>query len=131
MINEVIDLIFSDRNKHICISKRDCDTCFFSNKTYESRICFNREDLKEAVKLIIHNTYVVFRGIVVTQTKGILMGGNSCSPIADLTVGKKEFNYMKRLLQDKKMGLTKILSRNKRYVDDLVTINYLYYIITY
>ena len=127
MINEVIDLIFSDRNKYICISKRDSDTCFFSNKTYESHICFNREDLKEAVKLIIYNTYVVFGGIVFIQTKGIPMGGNSSSPIADLTVGKKEFNYMKRLLQDKKMGLAKILSRNKRYVDDLATINYLYF----
>ena len=50
------------------------------------------------------------------------MGGNSSSPIADLTVGKKEFNYMKRLLQEKKVGLAKLLSNNKRYVDDLAII---------
>ena len=127
MINEVIDLIFSDRNKYICISKRDNDTCFFSNKTYDSHINFSREDLKEAVKIIIYNTYVVFAGIVFIQTKGIPMGGNSSSPIADLTVGKKEFNYMKKLLKEKKLGLAKLLSNNKRYVDDLATINYLYF----
>lgn len=127
MINEVVDLIFSDRNRYICISKRDSNTCFFSNKTYDSHACFSQDDLKEAVKFIIYNTYVVFGGIVFIQTKGIPMGGNSSSPIADLTVGKKEFNYMKRLLQEKKMGLAKILSNNKRYVDDLSIINYLYF----
>jgi hypothetical protein len=127
MINEVIDLIFSERNKYICISKRDHDTCFFSNKTYDSHIHFDQDDLKEAVKLIIYNTYIVFGGIVFIQTKGIPMGGNSSSPIADLTVGKKEYNYMKKLLKEKKLGLAKLLSSNKRYVDDLATINYLYF----
>ena len=92
MINEVIDLIFSDRNQYICVAKRDYSTCFYSNKTYDSHINFSREDLEEAVKIIIYNTYVVFGGIVFIQTKGIPMGGNSSSPIADLTVGKKEFN---------------------------------------
>ena len=125
-INEVIDLIFSERNKFICISKRD-NNCFFSNKTYDSHVNFSSADLKEAVKIIIYNTYVVFGGIVFIQTKGIPMGGNSSSPIADLTVGKKEFNYMKRLLQEKKLRLAKLLSNNRRYVDDLATINYLYF----
>jgi hypothetical protein len=55
------------------------------------------------VKLIIHNTFVVFEGIVFIQTNRISIGGNPSSPIADLTVGKKEFNHMKRLLQDKKI----------------------------
>jgi len=127
MINEVIDLIFSDRNKYICISKRDHNSCFFSNKTYDSHVNFNQENFKDAVGVIIYNTYVVFGGIVFIQTKGIPMGGNSSSPLADLTVGKKEFNYMKKLLQEKKMGLAKLLSNNKRYVDDLATINYLYF----
>ena len=100
---------------------------YFSKKTYESHTCFDKEDLKEAVKLIIYNTYVVFGGKVFIQTKGIPMGGNSSSPIADLTVGKKEYNYMKRLLQEKKLNLAKLLSKNQRYVDDLATINYLYF----
>ena len=30
MIGEVIDLIFSERNKYICINKRDNNKCFFS-----------------------------------------------------------------------------------------------------
>ena len=49
----------------------------------------------------------------------------SSSPITELTVGKKEYNYIKKLMQEKKLNLAKILSNNCRYVDDLITINYL------
>ena len=125
MICEVIELIFSERNKYICISKYQADKTFFSKKEYNNHFCFSKEKLKEAVKFIIYNTYVSFGDDIFKQTKGIPMGGNSSSPIAELTVGKKEFNYIKSLMQQKKLNLAKILSNNCRYVDDLITINYL------
>ena len=53
------------------------------------------------------------------------MGGNSSSQFADLSLEKSEFNYMKSLLTDKKIGLAKLLSNNARYVDDLSIFNYL------
>merc|ERR1711874_214296 len=116
MINEVIDLIFSERNKYICISKFDSNNCFFSKKKYNNYYNFNETDLKESVKFIIYNTYIIFGGNVFIQTKGIPMGGNSSSPIADLTLGKMEFNYMKKLIQGNKFGLAKLLSNNCHYV---------------
>jgi len=127
MINEVIDLIYSERNQYICISKKDNTTCFFSNKQYNNHYCFSADDLKEAVKYIIYNTYIMFGGILYLQIRGIPMGGNSSSPIADLTISKREFNYMKKLLSEKKFNLAKRLSNNCRYVDDLITINYTYF----
>ena len=66
-----------------------------SKKDYENHHIFNKTDLKEAVKFIIYNTYIVLGGTVLIQTRGIPMGGNSSSPIADLTVGKREYNYMR------------------------------------
>lgn len=127
MISEVIDLIFSERNKFICISNKDPNVCFFSKKAYNNHSCFDAEKLKEAVNFIIYNTYIIFGGLVFIQSKGIPMGGNSSSPIADLTVGKREFNYVLELMKQKKFGLAKLLSNNCRYVDDLITINYLYF----
>ena len=127
MISEVIDLIFSSRNKYICICKYNYDQCFFSKKEYNNHYIFTKEKLKEAVSFIIHNTYIVFGGQVFIQKRGIPMGGNSSSPIADLTLAKREFNYMKQLLKNKKYGLAKLLSNNKRYVDDLIIFNYLYF----
>jgi hypothetical protein len=50
--------------------------------------------------------------MVFIQTKGIPMGGNSSAPIADLTVLKREFNYMMKLLKEKRYGLVKLLSKN-------------------
>lgn len=59
------------------------------------------------------------------QNKGIPMGGNSSSGIADLSLCKCEFNYMADLVRSKKLGLAKLLSANSRYVDDLIIVNYL------
>ena len=61
------------------------------------------------------------------QKRDFPMGGNSSSPIADLTLAKREFNYMKNLLKQKRFGLAKILSNIKRYVDDVIIFNYLYF----
>ena len=125
MIGEVIDLIFSERNKYICICKYDTDKCFFSKKTYDGYHIFDKDQLKEAVHFIVYNTYIIFAGIVFIQVRGIPMGGNSSSPIADLTLAKREFNYMMNLMKNKQFALAKILSKIRRYVDDLITINYL------
>ena len=125
MIFEVIDLIFSIRNKYICIAKYETNKCFFSKKQYNNYYCFDKIKMKEAVKFVIYNTYIIFGEDIFRQTKGIPMGGNSSSPLAELTVGKQEFNYIKKLMQNKKLNLAKILSNNCRYVDDLITINYL------
>ena len=127
MVGEVIDLIFSNRNKYICICKYNISQCFFSKKEYSNHYCFTKEHLKEAVNFIVYNTFIVFGGQVFIQKRGIPMGGNSSSPIADLTLAKREFNYMKNLLKQKKFGLAKILSNIKRYVDDVIIFNYLYF----
>ena len=127
MIEEVIDLIFSERNKFICICKYDNNKCFFSKKMYDNYYCFDKSQLKSAVHFIISNTYIVFGGTVFTQIKGIPMGGNSSSPIADLTLAKFEYNYMQLLLKGKRFALAKQLSNTRRYVDDLITFNYLHF----
>ena len=52
------------------------------------------------------------------------MGGNCSSPMADLTLGFREYSYMKQLLKNRKFNLAKLLSNNSRYVDDINIINY-------
>ena len=55
------------------------------------------------------------------------MCSNSSAPIADLTVGKREFNYMRKLMKEKRSNVAKLLSKKCRYVDDTITLNYLYF----
>ena len=124
LLSKIIDLIFSNTNKYICISKFN-DNCFFSKKEYNNYYCFTASLLKKAIHFLLQNTFVSFGEIVLQQTKGIPMGGNSSSQLADLSLAISEFNYMKKLLSEKKINLAKLLSNNCRYVDDISIINYL------
>ena len=124
LLTEMIELIFSNINKFICVSKFE-DKTFFSKKEYSGFYCFDAVLLKNAIHFLLQNTFVSFGGIVLRQVRGIPMGGNSSSQFADLSLAKSEFNYMKSLLTDKKIGLAKLLSNNARYVDDLSIFNYL------
>ena len=120
-LNSLIDLIFSSKNKYICIGY---DKSFISAKKYNGYFTFDKNTLKDAVTFIINNTFIKFGEFLLRQVKGIPMGGNCCSPMADLTLAYKEFLYMKQLLRNKKFGLARLLSNNSRYVDDINIINY-------
>ena len=126
LLCELIDLLFSDTNKYICVSKFN-ENCFFSKKEYNGYHCFTSEKLKEAIHFLLYNTFVYFGGFILKQFRGIPMGGNSSSQFADLSLCKSEFNYMITLIKEKKFSLAKLLSNNTRYVDDLATINYLHF----
>ena len=118
----LIDMLFSNKNKFICISY---DKAFFAQKRYNGHYyTFNKKSLKDAIKFYINNTYIRFGEYILKQTKGIPMGGNCSSPMADLTLGFREYSYMKQLLKNKKFNLAKLLSNNSRYVDDINIINY-------
>ena len=126
LLFEMIELLFNNTNKYICISKFN-DNCFFSKKEYNGYHCFTAEQLQKAIHFLLNNTYVYFGGFILRQNRGIPMGGNSSSQFADLSLSKSEFNYMISLTKDKKFSLAKLLSNNTRYVDDLATLNYLHF----
>ena len=116
LVNEMIDLIFNKSfNKYLCV-ERFGDRGFFSKKSYNGFLCFTAESetLKEAVRFISNNTYISFSGFVLKQVRGIPMGGNSASTLADVPLSKSEFNYQLSLIKDKKFKLAKRLSNNKR-----------------
>ena len=124
----MIDLIFDrDYKKYINISifkKKQ----FFSGQKYRNYHTFNKSTFLQAIEYILDNSFVVFGNYVLRQKWGIPMGGNSSSEIADCTLGWFEFTFMISLMDRKdgcKIRLAKILSNNKRYVDDLISLNYL------
>ena len=122
-LEEMADLLFKGgRRKFICVSLQEKQ--FFSSKEYRSYYCFTKVKLLKAISFILDNTYVVFADFVLRQDFGIPIGGNSSSEIANCTLGWCEFVYMRSLVKDKKWNLAKLLSRNSRYVDDLITLNY-------
>ena len=117
----LIDLLFSSHNKYICIGFQKS---FFSKKKYRGYYSFDNQSLKHALKFIINNTFIAFGGYILNQVKGIPMGGNCSSPMADLTLSYKEFVFMSGLMKEKKIRLARLLSNNCRYIDDISIINY-------
>ena len=126
----MINLIFNkDFKKYINISLFK-NNQFFSNKKYKSYYTFDKVSFFEAISYILDNSYVVFSNYVLKQDRGIPMGGNSSSEIADCSLAWYEFIYMKSLMEKKnrsKLQLAKTLSNNKRYVDDLISLNYAHF----
>ena len=120
-INKIIDMVFNEKYKYICIRK---DESFFSTKAYAGFQSITANKLKLAVKYVLCNTFVSFSNIVFKQVKGIPMGGN-CSPLlADLFLCFCEFTFMNDLLKQKKFGLAKKLSNISRYIDDIAVVDY-------
>ena len=56
---------------------------FFSNKKYDSNICWTCAELCEAFTFLMENIYVQFEGMVYQQIVGIPMGTNCAPLIAD------------------------------------------------
>ena len=100
LLSEMIDLIYSNINKYICVCKYN-ENCFFSKKEYNGYHCFSKEKLCEAIDFILQNTYISFAGTILRQCKGIPMGGNSSSQLADLSLAMCEYKYMDTLIKDK------------------------------
>ncbi len=81
--------------------------------------CYSLEDVKELISTVLDETYVQFAGIIFKQIKGVTMGGNSSSLIADLTLSVMEFNYMAKAKKDGNAEDCWI----GRYIDDVGAVN--------
>ena len=86
------------------------------------------DKLLDALKFILYHTYVQFGGFIFKQIQGIPMRGNASPCIADLYLSWHEFCFMDKLHKSK-LGtdhvLAKSLSKNSRYIDDIIIINFL------
>jgi hypothetical protein len=88
-----------------------------SEKCKSSHVSVRCTELLDILQFIVTESYVKFAGFVLKQIKGIPMGGNASSLIADLTLSMIEFRYLKTIKHVRNDILT------FRYVDDLVRIN--------
>ena len=80
-------------------------------------------DVLEALKFVLHNSYVQFAGYIFLQILGIPMGGNASPDIADLYLAWCEFVYIEKLVK-KDSQLARKFNYNSRYIDDIATPNF-------
>ena len=121
-IFSLLDLVFnSSTRRYLCIG---FEKSFLSKIEYRGYHTFTIDSFKKAIEFIIDEVFVTFGGCVFRQVNGIPMGGN-CSPLlADLFLLHCEYVFMTNLMNNKMLGLARILSNTSRYIDDLCLINY-------
>ena len=87
---------------------------------------YTLDGLREALEIIIFNTYIQFNECIFKQILGIPMGGNASPFIADLYLSWCEYCYMTKIVKPD-YAMAKLLSYNCRYLYDICTVNFKYF----
>ena len=97
-------------------------TCSWSRKAHRNRPSFSLEQLQEMTKLLIENIYFKVGSIVFRQNIGIPMG-TDCAPfMANMFLHHYEAKFITSN-RPRKWHTCKLLSHNKRYIDDMLVLN--------
>jgi hypothetical protein len=120
-MSEMIGKMFKHSKKsfmHIPVSNTYGQAYYSDQEKCKSTyVTFQCIDLLDILDFIVRESYVKFAGHVYHQLKGIPMGGNASSLIADLTLSMLEFRFLSAQKHQPKNTAT------FRYVDDLSLFN--------
>ena len=112
----LVKLCFNRESKtYLCTSDMPRN---FSNKKYDSYICWTCTELCETWKI-----YVQFDGMVYEQVLGDSYGHKLCSTYSQLISILLRGDFMANLQQSKRFDLIDKFNDISRYLDDIFTIN--------
>ena len=98
---------------YLCMSD---EALFFSNKKYDSYICWTCTEICEALTFLMENIYVQFDGMVYQQIVGSPMGTNCDQLIADLFLYCYERDFMSNLQKSKRFDIIDKFNVTSRYL---------------
>jgi hypothetical protein len=84
---------------------------------------FDKDQLKEAVKYIVDNSYITYHNVVYRQIIGIPMGTNCAPHLANIYLHQYEYIYLKSMMEKGELQIAKDLGNMYRYQDDCIAIN--------
>jgi len=99
------------------------DTASWTKNINKSGMSFSCDDVINLMSWLIDNTYVTIGDKVFKQCIGIPMGTDCAPYLANLFLYSYEFDFMNKLLKEKKHLILRKFSKCFRYIDDLLTIN--------
>jgi hypothetical protein len=118
---EIINKMFLNSKKTFMHISKDANfgATFYTDtdKCKSTHLAVRCTEILDILQFVVTESYVKFAGIIFKQIKGIPMGGNASSLIADLTLSMIEFRYLKSLNNITAHAIT------FRYVDDLARID--------
>ncbi|MCP4585696.1 hypothetical protein, partial [Pseudoalteromonas sp.] len=114
-IHRLISICFNNSKKRL-VGVGHANVFYADEANSASCQYFTETDLKEMVEVIVDETFVTYSGFIFKQAKGVPMGGNASSMIADLTLAIMEFDFAK----DKRNPPILLV----RYIDDIFVANF-------
>ena len=123
-VNQFIDDIFRciKDKKYVC-SSTNSKRAYFSRSRHIGVKSFDKDQLKEAVKYIVDNSYITYHNVVYRQIIGIPMGTNCAPHLANIYLHQYEYIYLKSMVEKGELQIAKDLGNMYRYQDDCIAIN--------
>jgi hypothetical protein len=84
---------------------------------------FDENKIIEAISFLVDNTYVRFAGKLWHQVVGIPMGTNCAGFLANLYCFTYEYDFLRRVVNERNWALAREVLRSKRYIDDLIILD--------
>ena len=100
------------------------------NNAYQSKkrseradASFSKEELIEAVEIVIDNSYTIYKNLIYRQVVGIPMGTNCAPHLANIFLFMFEQTYINNLVNSKQIKKAALLRNIYRYQDDAIVFN--------
>ena len=124
VISQVVKNSFiSSGKKFIRVTKSYKGNFSDSDRKYKGTYILSEDKIIELFNYMVDNCFILFKGKVYRQTIGIPMGIDPAPFIANLFLHYYESSYMNSLVSSGKLNVARKLSRNFRYLDDLLGLN--------
>ena len=117
----ILDAFVKKNKKFININN---EKAYFSGKrSKKSSVIFTCQELIEAVKYIIDNSFIKFNGKIYRQVIGILMGTSYAPYLVNIFLHVYESNYIDKLVTSNNLKEAVLLKYVFRYQEDGIVFN--------
>ena len=123
-IRKMFNIVADSKKADVFITCSDkSKKAYFSKSHSKTNISFSAEELIKHVRIIVDNSYIIFRNKVFRQIVGIPMGTNCAPFLANIFLHMYEYEYLQKLVDQGKIREAKLVSQTFRYQDDCISFN--------
>ena len=122
-MKEFVNYIFHEKDKKFIVSTYRNAYLSLSKSKRSTDVSFSKDELIEAIEIIIDNSFVIYDKCIYRQIVGIPMG-TSCAPhLANIFLFMYELTYLQDLIKNGQSDKASLLRHVFRYQDDAIVFN--------
>ena len=122
-IRKFFNLVAESKKAEVYVSCSGKNKAYFTLSRSKVNISFSAEELIKHMRVIVDNSFIIFRNKIYRQVIGIPMGTNCAPFLANIFLHMYEYEYLKKLVDDGKIREANLLGKTFRYQDDCIAFN--------